>query len=71
MNSYKSAKWLLRVALAVAVASGVVSCGWFGEHSRLAMQTFNEYYETEGQRLDDCNAGDDLRDGRYVWGQHG
>ena len=53
-GSHGSARRVLIMALVVFVTMGAVSCSWFGEHSRLAMQTFNEYYGTEGQRLDDC-----------------
>lgn len=42
---------VLAFSLCALVAA---SCGLIGGHSRLAMTTFNEVYETDGTRLDDC-----------------
>ena len=43
---------LLATAIVGLVAGG---CGVFGEHSKLAMSTFNDVYLTEGTTLDDCS----------------
>ena len=53
-GSRHSTRWVGVMVLAVFVTLGTVSCSWFGEHPRLATRTFNEYYGTEGQELDDC-----------------
>ena len=42
------------ISVFTTVFLSVASCSLFGEHPRLAMRTFNAYYGTEDQRLDDC-----------------
>ena len=49
-----SERTLVLISFAILATLGMISCAWFGDHSRLAMVTFNEAYATEGLRLDDC-----------------
>ena len=54
MKSRPSVLLQLTTALSFVVLV-TLSCGWFGQHSRLAMTTFNETYGTHDSRLDDCS----------------